>query len=95
MENNVFIFKISDSVLNKLKCQKDPLAIIDKMEFEKQNLNNKIPQKPLGTFLKKYNKKIDEIRRQKIINNNKILEANRKKEEQTENRLRDLDTTTT
>lgn len=91
MENNVFDFKISDSVLNKLRCQNDPLAIIGLLEIEKRNLNDKIPNKPLGKCLKKYNKKIDDLQRQKTIDNDKRIKANRKKEELIAERQRDLE----
>lgn len=85
MVNNVFGYKIMDSILNELRCQKDPLTIIGKMKLGKQFFNIKIWRKPLGTFSKNTIK-------ESMKYEGKISQETTKGKKQLGKRMRDLET---
>lgn len=88
--NDGFDFKLMENVLCDLRCQKNPQIIIDRIERGMRNLKDKTPQKKQGTVLEKYNKKIEQIQTQNIINHNKKIDANRKKEERMEKKIHEV-----
>lgn len=94
MESNVNSVKAVNDVLYLYKCQDKPIIVDDKIMLRKKKVKNidQNRQKIYKTRLEEYNSRIDQIKKQNIINKEKKAEASHQKELHTRNRLLDFRT---
>lgn len=81
MNNNILNFKKINDILNNGKTELNNINVENQIKLLKKDLPNEKLQKKHLTNLEKYNKRIEKIQIQKIIDHSKKVEANHQREQ--------------